>query len=158
MLSSRERAALAAIGRVLEREDPRLARQLTADPREVPGPVEPSPGRPAAAAPVPDPVLGAGAPADADERAEGRGGHGADAGEEDEEAEPPGGGAEVAGIAALAVVAVLGLLVGLVAGRTGWALIGAAMAFVSGLWWRCLRRRDHGGPCDGSCAGAGGAD
>ncbi|GAA4693449.1 hypothetical protein GCM10023215_33410 [Pseudonocardia yuanmonensis] len=162
VLSSKERAALAAIGRVLEREDPRLARQLTADPREVPGPVEPSPGRPTPAAPVPDPLLAAGAPApaagdalgdpagDRTDRRDGDGG----TGEEDDDADLSAPGPEITGILVLTVLAVLGLVVGLLAGRPGYALIGAAMGTVGGLWWRCLRRRPgHGGPCGRACGG-----
>jgi hypothetical protein len=138
VLSSQERAALAAIGKGLEREDPRLARQLTADPREVPGAVEPSPGRPAPATPVPDPLTGAAAPAPAaatDDHADGdRGG----AAEEEDEEEPPSAGPEIVAIAVLAVMAAIGLLVGLVAGRPGYALIGAALGAAGGVWWQSL--------------------
>ncbi|GAA2854643.1 hypothetical protein GCM10010472_09860 [Pseudonocardia halophobica] len=143
MLSSKERAALAAIGRYLEHEDPRLARQLTADPREVPGAVEPSPGRPAAAAPVPDPLLGAAAPAPAapDGGPDGAG----ETGEEDDEEEPPSAAPEIAAIAVLAVMSAIGLIVGLLAGRPGYALIGAALGAAGGFWCRSLRRTGRGG-------------
>ncbi|MCE3553095.1 DUF3040 domain-containing protein [Pseudonocardia sp. RS11V-5] len=151
MLSSKERAALAAIGRFLEREDPRLARQLTADPREVPGAVEPSPGRAAPAAPVPDAGPGAGAPAPAvDGGAGGTGSTGGaegtgETGEEDDEPEPPSPAPEIAAIAVLAVMSAIGLLVGLVAGRPVYALVGAALGAVGGFWCRSLRRVGRGG-------------
>jgi hypothetical protein len=144
VLSSKERAALAAIGRFLEREDPRLARQLTADPREVPGPVEPSPGRPAPAAPVPDALLGAAAPATTDD-VEADSGGAAETGEEDEEEDPPSPAPEIAAIALLAVLSAIGLLVGLVAGRPAYAVVGAALGAVGGFWFRSLRRTPPGG-------------
>jgi hypothetical protein len=146
VLSSKERAALEAIGRSLEREDPRLARQLTADPREVPGAVEPGPGGPGPAAPVPDPLFGAAAPAPApaaDDQAEG--GQGEAAEEEEDEDEPPSAGPEIVAIAVLAVTAAIGLLVGLVAARPGYAVIGAALGAAGGFWWRSLGRAGHGG-------------
>ena len=143
MLSNKERATLAAIGRYLEHEDPRLARQLTADPREVPGAVEPSPGHPAPAAPVPGPLLGTGAsaPAAADGGPDGVG----EIGEEDDEEEPPSPGPEIAAIAVLAVMSAIGLLVGLLAGRPGYALIGAALGAAGGFW---CRSRRPAGRCD----------